>query len=59
MTVHTLEVVLLAARSGNCKAELQEDREATEGQDAADDPEEERYTNGTGNSEDAGRCRKD
>jgi sirohydrochlorin ferrochelatase len=51
--VHALEVVLLAAGARDREAELEEDRQAREGEETTDYPEEERDADGAGYCEDA------
>lgn len=45
MTVNTLQIVLLATGPGNGKSKLEENRQSAKGDDAADNPKEQRYTN--------------
>jgi hypothetical protein len=58
MAIDALEVVLFATRAGDCKAKFQKYGESTECEDATDNPEKERYTNGSSNGKNTRRCRE-
>lgn len=53
VAVDALEVVLFSARTRDGEAVFEEDREACEGDNAADEPQDEGDADGAGGSEDA------